>query len=84
MAAEEWTPASRAGWQPQELAGSLTLVDHHLLQLSLTASFLHHLLVDGIGCHKTVHHHWLGLADTMAPILCLQISLRVLVQTREE
>ena len=60
----------------------LTLVDHHLLQLSLAAGLLHHLLVNGVGCHKTIHHHWLGLADSMTTVLCLQISLGILEHRR--
>jgi len=59
-------------------------VDHHLFQLPLAAGRLHHLLVNGVGCHKTVHHHRFGLADPMTPILCLQISLGILWNRRKQ
>ncbi|KAF3842629.1 hypothetical protein F7725_024580 [Dissostichus mawsoni] len=36
------------------------------------------LLVDGVGRHQPVHHHWFGLSDSVAAVLGLKVSLRVL------
>ena len=53
-------------------------MDHHLFQPSLAGSPLHNLLVKGVGSDQTIHHDRLGLPNTVAAILGLEITLGVL------
>lgn len=58
----------------------LTLVDDHLLQLSLVWGLLQYFLVDGVCCDQAIHHNWFGLTDAVTAVLSLQVCLRVLRQ----
>lgn len=61
---------------------SLTFVDDHLLQLPFGRSPLKDLLIDGVDSDQAVHHHGLGLANPVAAVLSLQVSLGVLGANR--
>ena len=52
-------------------------MDDHLLQLPLSCSSLHDLLVDGVSGDEPVDHDWLGLANPVAPVLRLEVLLGV-------
>lgn len=49
----------------------LTLVDDHLLQLSLVGGPLQYFLVDGVSRDQAIHHDRLGLANAVTPVLGL-------------
>ena len=53
-------------------------MNDHLLQFPLCGGPLQDLLVDGVGRDQAVHHHGLGLANPVTPVLGLQVSLGVL------
>lgn len=57
---------------------TLTFVDNQLLQLPLGSSSLHNLLINSICCHKTINNHGLCLANSVTPVLGLQVRLGVL------
>lgn len=65
-------------WTSDTAQHLLTLMDNHLLQLPLGRGPLQDLLVDGVGCDQSIHHHWLSLSNAVTAVLCLQIRLRVL------
>jgi len=62
----------------------LTFVDYQLLQLPLGGSSLHYLLVNSICRHKTINHHGLCLANSVTPVLGLQVRLGVLSRERNK
>ena len=55
-----------------------TFVDDHLLKSPLAGRSFHYVLINSVGGDVAVHHHWLGLTNSMATILCLQVRLRIL------
>lgn len=55
-------------------------MNDHLLQFPLGGGSLQDLLVDGVGSDQSVHHHRFCLPDTVASVLGLQVSLRVLTE----
>lgn len=57
---------------------SLTFTDDELFQPPFPVGSLEDLCFDGICRHKSVHQNGFCLANTMHPILCLKIHLRVL------
>lgn len=56
----------------------LTLVNDHLLQLSLVWGPLQYFLVNAVSCDQAIHHHWFGLTNAVTAVLSLQVCLRVL------
>jgi len=55
-----------------------TFLNNQLLQLPFCACPVNDTLVDRVGCNQTIYDHRFRLTNSMATILGLQISLRIL------
>jgi len=59
----------------------VTFMNDELFKLAFGSCSLNNLLIDRVRCDKSIYNHWTVLTNTMAAILRLQITLRILHQT---
>lgn len=56
----------------------LTLVNNKFFQFAFSCSSFNNALVNSVGSHKPINHHWPRLSDAMTAILSLKVTLRIL------